>query len=110
MSPSLEKISYAHRAKMVKVMVGPDKIVVYSSANCGFCRAATHFLRSVKGVEVEVIDLTGDWAARQALIERTGHRTVPQIFIGETFVGGFDDLRALDSQGKLDLLLSQVVG
>jgi glutaredoxin 3 len=91
-----------------EVMVGPDKIVVYSSANCGYCRAAIHFLSSVKGIEADVVDLTGDWAARTELIKRTGHRTVPQIFIGETFVGGFDELRALDSQGKLDLLLSQV--
>ncbi len=90
-------------------MVGPDKIVVYSSANCGYCRAAIHFLQSVKGRKVDVIDLTGDWESRKALVSRTGHRTVPQIFIGETFVGGFDEMRALDSAGKLDLLLSQVV-
>ena len=89
-------------------VTGPDKIVVYSSANCGYCRVAIHFLRTVKDVEVDVVDLTGDWAARKALIAETGHRTVPQIFIGETFVGGYDELRALDAQGKLDLLLSQV--
>jgi len=90
-------------------MVGPGKIVVYSSANCGYCRAAVRFLEQVKGQQVEVLDLTGDWAARQALIEKTGHRTVPQIFIGETFVGGYDELRTLDSAGKLDVLLGQVV-
>ena len=89
-------------------MVSPDKIVVYSTQNCGYCRAATHFLRNVKEVEVDVIDLSGDWEARKALIAETGHRTVPQIFIGETFIGGFDELRALDRGGKLDLLLSQV--
>jgi len=89
-------------------LVGPDKIVVYSSQNCGFCRAAIQFLSSVKGVEPEVVDLTGDWAARKALIAETGHRTVPQIFIGTTFVGGFQELRALDARGELDLLLSQV--
>ena len=89
-------------------MVGPDKIVVYSSANCGYCRAAVHFLRTVKDVEVEVVDLTGDWSARTELIQKTGHRTVPQIFVGETFVGGYDELRTLDSAGKLDLLLGQV--
>ena len=89
-------------------MIGPNKIVVYSSANCGYCRAAVQYLKSVKNRTVEVIDLTGDWEARKALIARTSHRTVPQIFIGETFVGGFNELRALDSAGKLDLLLSQV--
>ena len=90
-------------------MVGPGKIVIFSTQNCGYCRAAAHFLRTVKGVNVEVVDLTGDWNARQALIAETGHRTVPQIFIGESFVGGFDELRALDARGELDLLLSQVV-
>ena len=90
-------------------MVGPGKVVVYSSANCGYCRAAIHYFESVKGVSVEVIDLTGDWTARKELIAQTGHRTVPQIFVGETFIGGFDEMRALDSTGKLDLLLGQVV-
>ena len=89
-------------------MVGPGKIVIYSSANCGYCRMAERFLESVKKQTFEVVDLTGDWAARKELIARTGHRTVPQIFIGETFVGGYDELRALDSAGKLDVLLSQV--
>ena len=89
-------------------MVSPDKIVVYSSQNCGYCRMAIHYLSNVKGVEIEVVDLTADWAARQALISETGHRTVPQIFVGETFVGGFDELRALDAKGELDVLLSQV--
>ena len=88
--------------------VETEKVVVYSSANCGYCRAAIQFLESVKGQTVKVIDLTGDWAARKRLIEKTRHRTVPQIFIGEHFVGGYDELRALDSAGKLDLLLGQV--
>lgn len=89
-------------------MVAPDKIVVYSSQNCGYCRMAIHYLNTVKGVEIEVVDLTADWSARKALIAETGHRTVPQIFVGETFVGGFDELRALDAKGELDVLLSQV--
>ena len=89
-------------------MVGPGKIVVYSSANCGYCTMATRFLESVKGQTIEVVDLTGDWAARKELVAKTGHRTVPQIFIGETFVGGYDELRALDAAGKLDVLLGQV--
>ena len=91
-------------------MVGPDKVVVYSSQNCGYCRVAVHFLRTVKEVDVEVIDLTGNWTARQELIAETGHRTVPQIFVGETFVGGYDELRALDARGELDVLLGQVTG
>ena len=69
---------------------------------------AIQFLQKVKSQDVEVIDLTGDWGARKALVAETGHRTVPQIFIGETFVGGYDELRALESAGKLDVLLGQV--
>ena len=91
-------------------MVGPGTVVVYSSQNCGYCRVAVHFLRTVKEVDVEVIDLTGNWTARQELIAETGHRTVPQIFVGETFVGGYDELRALDARGELDVLLGQVTG
>jgi glutaredoxin 3 len=90
------------------MLVEAGNVVVYSSAYCGYCRAAVQFLETVKGQEVTVVDLTGDWAARKALIERTRHRTVPQIFVGDTFVGGYDELRALDSAGKLDLLLGQV--
>ena len=103
-----EKNSCAILCEYEEVMVGTGKIVVYSSANCGYCRVAIHFLQSHKGQSVEVVDLTGDWSARKELIAKTGHRTVPQIFIGETFVGGYDELRALDSSGKLDVLLGQV--
>ena len=65
------------------------------------------FLTEVKGVEVEIIDMTGDFEARMELVRRTGRRTVPQIFIGDTHVGGYDDLRALDFQGGLDPLLER---
>lgn len=52
------------------------------------------------------VDLTGDDEGRDALVERTGRRTVPQIYIGDTHVGGYDDLRALDRAGGLDPLLN----
>jgi glutaredoxin 3 len=58
-----------------------------------------------KGVSYEEIDVAGDDEARIALSERTGLRTVPQIFVGEEHVGGSDDLHALEQQGKLDALL-----
>ena len=83
-------------------------IVVYTSQRCAYCSAAIRYLTDTKGVEIEVIDLTGDWDARMKLIERTRFRTVPQIFIGDHFVGGYDEMRALDATGKLDLLLGQV--
>ena len=89
-------------------MVGPDRIVLYKSDPCGYCSAALRFLEQRKGQIVEVVDLTGDWEARQALRERTGLRTVPQIWIGETHVGGYDEMRGLDASGGLDPLLEAV--
>lgn len=81
-------------------------IVVYKTMFCGYCTSALRFLREVKKVaDIEEIDLTFDGAAREALTTRTGQRTVPQIFVGETHVGGYDDLRALDRAGGLDPLL-----
>jgi len=75
-------------------------VTIYSTNWCPYCIAAKRFLDQ-KGVPWEDIDLTGDDSGREALVERTGRRTVPQIFVGETHVGGYDDLRALDSRGGL---------
>lgn len=77
---------------------------IYTTDYCGYCSAAKKFLQS-KGVPYEEIDVSGDDAARQALQARTQRNTVPQIFIGETHVGGYDDLRALDRAGRLQPLL-----
>lgn len=81
-------------------------IKMYKTQACPYCVAAGRFLREIKGVELEEIDLTGDHAARIDLMERSGQRTVPQIWIGETHVGGYDELRALDRAGGLDPLLA----
>jgi len=89
-------------------MVRSDQIVMYKSGRCGYCSAALRYLNEKKGQEVEVIDLTGDFEARQDLVRRSGQRTVPQIWVGETHVGGYDDLRALDMAGGLDPLLEAV--
>lgn len=80
-------------------------VTIYTRAWCGYCTQAKRFLTTVKGVQFEEIDLTGDDAGRQSLAERTGQRTVPQIFVGETHVGGYTDLIALDRSGGLDPLL-----
>jgi glutaredoxin 3 len=82
------------------------KVIMYKSNPCPYCNAAYRFLTELKGVEVEQIDLTGDRAARMDLMERTGQRTVPQIYVGEHHIGGYEDLRALDAQGGLDPLLA----
>jgi len=81
------------------------RVVIYSTRVCPYCVAAKELLRR-KGVAFEEVDVTDQSEARAKLRERTGRATVPQIFIGETHVGGYDDLRALDHQGKLDPLLA----
>lgn len=80
------------------------RVVMYASALCPFCRWAKALLDR-KGVEYTVLDVDGDPALRQEMRERSQRRTVPQIFIGEHHVGGFDELSALDRAGELDLLL-----
>jgi glutaredoxin 3 len=79
-------------------------VTIYTTPICGYCRAAKHLLAS-KGAAFREIDVMSDPARRQEMTERAGRRTVPQIFIGETHVGGYDDIAALDRQGKLDPLL-----
>ena len=81
-------------------------VLIYKTQFCSYCSAALRFLREVKRVEVTEIDLTGDDEGRMALVARTRSRTVPQIFIGDTHVGGYDDMRALDRAGGLDPLLA----
>jgi glutaredoxin 3 len=77
------------------------KVVMYSTAVCPYCQRAEQLLRA-RGVEtIEKVRIDQDPAQRQAMIERTGRRTVPQIFIGDQHVGGYDDLAALDRAGKL---------
>ncbi|MBU3585529.1 glutaredoxin 3 [Polynucleobacter sp. AM-26B4] len=83
------------------------KITMYSTRVCPYCIMAERLLIS-KGVEItEKILVDVDPVRREEMMTRTGRRTVPQIFIGETHVGGFDDLSALDKAGKLDPLLGK---
>lgn len=81
------------------------RVVMYSTAVCPYCTMAERLLKS-KGVEnIEKIRVDLDPQQRVEMMEKTGRRTVPQIYIGDTHVGGFDDLNALDRGGKLDALL-----
>jgi len=80
-------------------------VVMYSTSLCGFCSAAKSLLNA-KGIEFEAIPVDSDNAKREEMMERSGRRTVPQIFIGDHHVGGFDDLNALNTAGKLDELLA----
>jgi glutaredoxin 3 len=80
------------------------KIVMYSTGWCPYCSRARELLKS-KGVEFEEIDVDARPEARTEMTARSGRRTVPQIFIGATHVGGCDDLHALEASGRLDTLL-----
>lgn len=82
-------------------------VTVYSSMFCPFCHRAKKLLKQ-KGVEFDEIDVMMNSSRKQEMMERAnGRHTVPQIFIGDTHVGGCDELYALDSQGELDRLLGQ---
>ena len=83
------------------------KVVLYKAIPCGYCSAAIRFLQDVKKIEeIEIIDLTGDRQARLDLMRKTGQRTVPQIYINDVYVGGYDELRAKDARGEIDKLLA----
>ncbi|MDD5177404.1 MAG: glutaredoxin 3 [Sterolibacterium sp.] len=82
------------------------KVLMYSTAICPFCIRAEELLKHKGVVAIEKIRVDLDPERRQEMMTRTGRRTVPQIYIGETHVGGFDDLAALDHAGRLDALLA----
>jgi len=80
-------------------------VLMYSTPSCPYCRMAESLLRS-KGVTPEQVLVDRDPQQRQVMMARSrGRHTVPQIFIGEQHVGGYDDLAALDKKGLLDALL-----
>ena len=81
------------------------KITMYSTGVCPFCQMAERLLRSKGVAAIEKIRVDLEPERRVEMMEKTGRRTVPQIYIGETHVGGFDDLAALDRAGRLDELL-----
>lgn len=80
-------------------------VEIYTTQTCPYCIAAKGLLKK-KGVAYKEIDVGADPAVRQAMTERAGRRSVPQIFIGGTHIGGCDDLHALDHAGKLDPMLA----
>jgi glutaredoxin 3 len=83
------------------------KIVLYTTPYCGYCRAAKHLLNK-KGATFTEIDVSEDMELRQEMISHAfGRRTVPQIFINGTHVGGYDELAELERVAKLDVLLAE---
>ena len=82
------------------------RVTIYTSMMCGYCHAAKELL-AAKKVPFDEIDVSYDPQGRRAMSERAGgRRTVPQIFVGEAHVGGYNELYALERAGELDGLLS----
>ena len=82
------------------------RVVMYSTAVCPYCVRAEQLLRARGAAEIEKVRVDLDPVRRAEMMEKTARRTVPQIYIGETHVGGCDELIALDQAGKLLPLLS----
>jgi glutaredoxin 3 len=84
------------------------EIIIYTTQTCPYCIHAKTLLNSKGITDITEIDVSGNEDLRAEMMKKAGgRRTVPQIFIGGTHVGGFDDMNALDKQGKLDALLKK---
>jgi glutaredoxin 3 len=83
------------------------KVLMYSTAACPFCVMAERLLQSRGVAAIEKIRVDLDTDKRIEMMQKTQRRTVPQIYIGDTHVGGYDDLSALDRAGKLTALLAE---
>ena len=81
-------------------------ITIYTTPTCPYCTAAKTLLRNKQAGFTE-IDVSTRPELREEMVSRSGRRTLPQIFIGSTHVGGYDDLAALDGAGKFDALLQE---
>lgn len=81
------------------------RVTMYSTGVCPFCQMAERLLRSKGVAAIDKIRVDLEPERRVEMMEKTGRRTVPQIYIGETHVGGYDDLAALERAGRLDELL-----
>ncbi|MGC3964274.1 MAG: glutaredoxin 3 [Rhodocyclaceae bacterium] len=87
-------------------MSAPTKVLMYATGVCPYCVRAEQLLRRKGVTEIEKVRVDMDAQQRALMMERTGRRTVPQIFIGDLHVGGCDDLYALEHEGRLDELLA----
>ena len=87
-------------------MSAMPKIVMYATGVCPFCLMAERLLRAKGVAEIEKIRVDLEPKRRDEMMQRTGRRTVPQIYVGDRHVGGYDDLAALDRAGGLEPLLA----
>lgn len=81
------------------------EVIIYSSENCPYCRLAKELLTR-RGVSFQEIRVDLDASKRDEMVQKSNRRTVPQIFINNQSIGGYDDLAALATSGKLDSLLN----
>jgi len=86
--------------------VSMPRVLMYSTGVCPYCINAERLLVSKGVTQIDKVRVDLDPGRRSEMMERSGRRTVPQIWIGERHVGGFDELRALDRAGELDALLA----
>ena len=82
------------------------KVLMYSTGVCPYCMMAERLLRAKGVTEIDKVRIDLEPARRDEMMQRTGRRTVPQIYVGERHVGGYDDLSALDRAGGLEPLLA----
>ncbi|MFJ3484738.1 glutaredoxin 3 [Pseudomonas sp. NPDC090202] len=82
-----------------------SEVTIYTTSTCPYCVAAKSLLKG-KGVRFNEINVQTSVAQRQIMMDRSGRRTVPQIFIGDRHIGGFDDMALLERKGELNALLS----
>jgi glutaredoxin 3 len=82
------------------------KVMMYATGVCPFCLMAERLLRAKGVAAIEKVRVDLEPARREEMVQRTGRRTVPQIYVGDRHVGGYDDLAALDRAGGLDPLLA----
>jgi glutaredoxin 3 len=97
-------LSDATAPAITPAVITPAVITIYSSAICPYCVAAKNFLKS-KGLAWTEVRIDIDHAAREAMMAKTRRTSVPQIFVGDTHVGGYDDMMALHRAGKFEPLL-----
>jgi len=83
---------------------GLPHVKIYTTRTCGYCRAAVKLLQD-KGVRFENIDISLNNALREEMMRLSGRRTVPQVFIDDQSLGGYDDIAALNTNGELNSLL-----
>jgi glutaredoxin 3 len=88
----------------MRILRDVKTVRIYTTRTCPYCIQAKRLLQK-KNVQYQEIDVSRDEAERDKLIQTTGRRTVPQIFIGDQHVGGSDELHSLEERGELDALL-----